>query len=632
MDTNNPLELERALLYLYRNQTAEEQSVSVTIESNGKGFNSVDAGILSSFSQQVLDGKILSPKQLELARLLLPKYSKQLENGEWRNIELPPVKEYISKTDFAGTLKKEEDGLVFYPKIYPSKQIKDLGFTRWENKGWHQAAPDINAQTVQDILKMFGSTVIVDPEVYEALKTAKIELPSNIVEHETLFPFQKESIQFCLEHPHALLGLAPGLGKTACAIFAAGAANCKRILVISPLSLIYNWRKEIHKWAGEEAILWYKKQLPIESKWTITNYDTLRLHPVQFLEEWDCIIVDESIHIKNRKAIRTKSVKYLVTETKPRYLWLLSGAPVSKLYDDLWAQVNILKPHRFTSYWRFAERYCYIESNQWSAYNLIANRPDAAEMLKEDLQDLYFARTQDQVLNLPEWIFSDIPVRMSDKQDKLYEKMEQEFNITLENGDNLLAPNVLAQLTRLIQLASNPSLVGGVDESPKWDAAIEMLEYEAGPFILWTSFIQTAEKLEKRILEKGYTVAKLTGATSAEDRQSIVDEFQKGLLQVIIAHPGVGKFGLTLTAARTAIYVERGYSGDDYYQSLHRVRRIGTTYSPHIIHLQSIRADEKSGTVDNVIGKILESRKENVMNLTNSNLKKLFTEAHNGQI
>jgi len=624
MDTSKISEIEQVLVYLYKQQTAEEQSALLTVESNGRGFNSVDAGILSSFAQQVLNGKILSEKQISLAQARLVKYQQQLNNGKWRNIMLPAKKNGST----AGILKKEKDGLVFYPNIYPSKQVKNLGFTRWENKCWHQAAPDINQQTVADVLKMFP-TAIVDPAVIAALEIEAVELSPVVVDNKQLFPFQKETIQFCLTQKHALIGLAPGLGKTACAIFAAQSAGCKRVLVVSPLSLVYNWQKEIKRWVEEESVIWYKKQLPVGAKWTITNYDTLRLHPVQFQEEWDCVIVDESIQVKNRKASRTKAVKTLVLGTKPKFLWLLSGAPVSRLYDDLWAQCNILRPNRFTSYWRFTERYCYVQSNQWSAFNIVANKPEAADMLKQDLTDLYFARTQDQVLDLPEWIFSDIPVKMLEKQDKAYGQMEDSFVVQLKDGSNLLAPNVLAQLIRLVQLASNPSLVGGISEAPKWDAAVEMLEYEQGPFILWTSFIETAKQLEERIAAKGYKVAKLTGATGTEDRQAIVDKFQAGQLDVIVAHPGVGKFGLTLTAAHTAIYVERSYSGDDYYQSLHRVRRIGTKFSPHIIHLQSIRLDG-SGTVDGVIGKVLENRKENVMNLTNSELKTLFVEVRNG--
>jgi SNF2 family DNA or RNA helicase len=203
--------------------------------------------------------------------------------------------------------------------------------------------------------------------------------------------------------------------------------------------------------------------------------------------------------------------------------------------------------------------------------------------------------------------------------------MENDFVVGLEDGSNLLAPNTLAQLIRLVQLASNPALVGGKDVSAKITALKDMLEYEIGPFIVWVNFIKTAEYLEKYLQDAEYKVAKLTGATKSEDRQTIVDKFQAGQLDVLVANPQVGRFGLTLTAARTVVYLERTHDGDAYYQSLYQVKRIGTKYSPHVIHLI---AERKGGghTVDFVIGKVLEARKDSVLALTSGELKKLFTE------
>ena len=77
--------VERALVVLYYAQTTDEQIAGQTSESNGVGFNGVDAEILTSFAQQVLkngrgydEGRRLSPKQRDLARRKLAKYSAQL--------------------------------------------------------------------------------------------------------------------------------------------------------------------------------------------------------------------------------------------------------------------------------------------------------------------------------------------------------------------------------------------------------------------------------------------------------------------------------------------------------------------------------------------------------------------------
>lgn len=68
----------KALKLLYSFQTIEEQSNEKTIEANGKGFNSVDSEILSSFADRLIQGKGLSKNQLAIARKRILKYSGQI--------------------------------------------------------------------------------------------------------------------------------------------------------------------------------------------------------------------------------------------------------------------------------------------------------------------------------------------------------------------------------------------------------------------------------------------------------------------------------------------------------------------------------------------------------------------------
>lgn len=620
---NDQKSLSQVLVFLYNRQTSQEKDSQATIELNGRGFNAIDATFLSSLAEQVLKGRILSAKQVLIAQLRLRKYQHQILEGGWEHIKVAePV-----NSNSNGILEYDGDGgMQFRPNVYPSKQIKELGFTRWENGVWRQAYSYLSASVIESVRSMFGD-IDVSAELEKTLveyEAPAVQLPDNIQNHELLFAFQKEATEFALARKRCMIGLAPGLGKTACAIFAAQAAGCSKILVIAPLSLLFTWRNEIKKWIGESSAIVHGKNLLVPSRWTITNYDTLRLNFEKFQVAWECIIIDESVLVKNRKASRTKRVKELVINCKPKYLWLLSGSPTTRLLDDMWAQLNIINPKRFSSYWRFTERYCYVENDQWG-WHILNNRPDAATSIAKDLYDVYFARTQDQVLDLPDWIFDDVAVPMSPEQDKLYGMMEEQFIVGLEDGSTVMAPNQLAQMVRLLQLASNPALVGGKNVSAKWDAVVDLLSFEKLPAIVWTQFVQTAAELFEKIGLKGYRIAKLTGITKTEERQQIVDQFQNGEIDVLVAHPGVGKFGLTLTAAHTAIYVERGYLADDYYQSLHRVRRIGTKSSPHVIHILAERT-HGGNTIDFVVGQILKTRKDNSIAITTGWLRKLFLE------
>ena len=75
---NNDFMVGKSLVKLYEKQTLGEQASHSTHEKNFKGFNGVDAGILSSFAEFYKKYDRLSPKQLVLARKKLAKYAGQL--------------------------------------------------------------------------------------------------------------------------------------------------------------------------------------------------------------------------------------------------------------------------------------------------------------------------------------------------------------------------------------------------------------------------------------------------------------------------------------------------------------------------------------------------------------------------
>ena len=239
---------------------------------------------------------------------------------------------------------------------------------------------------------------------------------------------------------------------------------------------------------------------------------------------------------------------------------------------------------------------------------------------------MYFAVEQSEVLDIPDWIFKRVPVRMDKTQSKIYQDMEDKFLSELPEGDVVMSTNILSQLTRLIQFASNPTIVEGevtTKHAAKWEAVQDMLKYEQLPGIIWVTYIKTGKHLKEQLLKAKYSVEMLTGATKIEDRQRIVDEFQNGEIDILIAHPAVGKFGLTLTKGRTAIYLERSYNADDYYQSLYRIKRIGTEHSPHIV-IPMAETYKGGETVDHVIDRILEYRKDQNLKITSGMLQAEF--------
>ena len=70
----------RALILLYSFQTEEEKYLDNAKTINGKGFNKLDAEVLSSMARQVKGGRHLSEKQMYVARPKLVKYAGQIIN------------------------------------------------------------------------------------------------------------------------------------------------------------------------------------------------------------------------------------------------------------------------------------------------------------------------------------------------------------------------------------------------------------------------------------------------------------------------------------------------------------------------------------------------------------------------
>lgn len=68
----------RGLVAIYNKQTEDEQSNGTTSHDNGIGFNGVDAFILTSIAQQFISRGFVSPKQKDIVRKKMLKYSGQL--------------------------------------------------------------------------------------------------------------------------------------------------------------------------------------------------------------------------------------------------------------------------------------------------------------------------------------------------------------------------------------------------------------------------------------------------------------------------------------------------------------------------------------------------------------------------
>jgi SNF2 family DNA or RNA helicase len=443
-----------------------------------------------------------------------------------------------------------------------------------------------------------------------------------------LYDWQRERAGRLVAAPRGqILVATPGLGKTAMAVAAADeAVPDDRIVVVAPASLLLTWRREIQKWQtvpGEVYVVQGKVDYDAAeaARWIVVSWDKAVNLAADWGKGWPLWILDESVLTKSRRSHRYKALrggtvvrkgevvaKYSGILKGVERVWLLSGSPTTRYADDLWAQLNLIWPYAFPSYWRFAERYCVIEETPWGK-KITATRESRNAAAEND--DLIMIIQQEDVHDLPEYLFDPpIEVTLKGKQAKAYRKMHDAFVADLD-GTEVVAANEIARLMKLQQIASCWD-----GQSAKGEALADVIRSYEPPYLIWTHWIDTAADLYQRLNDAGVDTRFITGQTPHRD--ALIEGYKAGKFEALVLSLGVGKFGHTLTNTRTVVYVDKSWNADDYYQSLHRVRRIGLKHSPVVV---SIKAP---GTVDELIEANLEGKLGGISRLTRSDLATLL--------
>lgn len=129
--------------------------------------------------------------------------------------------------------------------------------------------------------------------------------------------YQHAAAEFCLGRDHALIGDAPGLGKTAEAILISNALEARRTLVVCPASLRLNWEREVWRWSTVLNVRTYptlaaRDGVSPEAHYQIISYDLLRNRAVLdalLALRWDHLVLDEAHYLKDpRGNQRTRAI------------------------------------------------------------------------------------------------------------------------------------------------------------------------------------------------------------------------------------------------------------------------------------------------------------------------------------
>ncbi len=419
----------------------------------------------------------------------------------------------------------------------------------------------------------------------------------------TLYPYQKEGYQWLSGAVEAGLGclLADemGLGKTIQAI-ALLEERCRRglgpSLVVMPVTLIENWRRELHRFAP--ALRVNVHQGPSRAHYggafnavdvVLVSYDTAARDVGVFLaRDWDVIVMDEAQNVKNPDTQRAQLLRQL-----PRYAAvMMTGTPIENGTMDLWSLADFAVPG-------------YLGTRE----HFVATLAEQPDLLARAIKPLLLRReVMDVAADLPERIDADVMVEMFEEESYGYEVL-----ISSMRGAN--RGDALALITKLRQYTAHPSLASNVTPedpiamSAKLARLTEMLGeiFAANNRVLVFSAFRAMSDLISRVIRERMYVQSwvIDGRTPAKSRQQIVDTFSEHHgPAALVLHPATGGTGLNITAANHVIHYTLEWNPAKESQATARSFRRGQEL-PVFVHRLIY-----PGTIDEAIAEVLLSKRD----------------------
>lgn len=419
-------------------------------------------------------------------------------------------------------------------------------------------------------------------EGFRKLPERKLSVPKL---KATLRPYQEEGVKWINYLYDNRIGgcLADdmGLGKTIQTIsmlLKIYPKADKPTLIVMPRSLLFNWERELDKFAPSlKYHIYYgpdrNMDEALKSQIILTTYALVRNDVEKFQNiDFEYIVLDESQNIKNTDAQVTHAVWLLRGEHR----LAISGTPIENNLTELYSLFRFLNPTMFGSLDDFNKLYTYPIQSQHDEL--------ASEDLRRKVYPFILRRIKKDVLpDLPDLIEQTLDVEMEPSHAEFYERRRAEYYRQIHEqiqreGFNKSQFLMLQALTELRRIVSVPeSLSDGRIKSSKLPMLIDQIADLASnghKTVVFFNFIAGIELVGEHLDRLGIGYATMTGATT--DRKKVVDRFvTEPDCKVMLMTLKTGGVGLNLTVADTVIIFEPWWNRAAELQAINRLHRIG---------------------------------------------------------
>lgn len=431
--------------------------------------------------------------------------------------------------------------------------------------------------------------------------------------------YQEIAIQRIIDHSHYGLLLDMGLGKTISTLIAIEKLmydyfDIKKVLLIAPKKVAEStWAQETQKWSATRCLTVAKvlgsEKERIQALNSESDIYVMNRENVQWLYDYyfgkpkktfpfDMLVIDESSSFKNPQAKRFKAMRKM----RPLFkrIVILTGTPAPNTLMDIWAQMYLLDGGDRLGKTLTEFRCRYFTPDKTNGHVVYSYRllPNADTAIFGKIQDVCMSLKAKDYLKLPERIENVITVEMSPKEWALYKEMEREHVLSIVDDDDISALNAASLASKLLQLA-NGSIYNDegdivVVHNEKVERLKELVETNEGkPILVFYNFKHDLQAIKDAF-------PKAVELKTDDD----VANWNKGKIQMLLAHPASAGYGLNLQAGGNIIvWYGLTWSLEQYQQANARLHRQGQTQPVIIHHLVT------KGTMDEQVMKALE-RKE----------------------
>ncbi len=425
-----------------------------------------------------------------------------------------------------------------------------------------------------------------------------------------LYPYQQKGALFAANAGRCLIADDMGLGKTVQSITAveilARTAGVERVLVICPTALKHQWKQEIERFTGRDAMVVEgfvterRKGYQAESFYKITNYDTVH-RDLALIQGWrpDVVILDEAQRIKNWETRRAKCVKQI----NSAYALVLTGTPLENRLAELHSIMEFVDKFHLGPLFRFLHEHQHTDAHG----RIIGYRE--LDRIKDSLSDvLVRRRKKDVLLELPSRTDKHFFVDMTDAQRKIHEEYREIVGdiVSKWKRRGFLTEQDQQRLMMALQCmrmsCNSTYLLDHITEhGPKIDECAlllnDILETPENKVVVFSQWLGTHELLLRRLNGKTALCGFYHGSLDSKKRKTVIDRFKNDPACRVLLCTDSGGVGLNLQVASSLINMDQPWNPAVLEQRIGRIHRLGQHRNVQIYHFVS-RGTIEHGMLD----------------------------------